>query len=1654
LAKNDDLSAQASLEQSINDTIASRAGLLKQMNAEMSAQLQMQLELCAACEAGPDYAGKTEELGGMTEALKSAGDAAAEGAGGADKMSQALGKAGKSGGKAGKSFMKMGAVVGMFAGIASAAKKVQAVVSAMTGGLSTAVSFIQKTATGVFSGLSNTMGWLASKAQEGGGGARAIASAYEELKDTVGGAGDEFNAAHAAIDNLQSGSATAAMSGVNLATIYGKNTGGVAKAIKDVGTIMGEAGNQVQYLTELMEKNTGAMLLANKALGLNGQTLAAFGKNASLTGTDVGEFTDSINLQTAYMSKKFGINVKKMGKNIGEMTKDFATFGTMTPKELATTAAYADKLGISIKGLQGITAKTDDFEGAAMAAAELAGSFGMTIDAMDLMTADPAEKAEMVRKAFQETGKDFATMSRQEKARMAEITAMGADELAGMFDPANADIGLDDMEKAADEAANGAMTQQEATEELTKSIKKLIETSSGLTKSKGPFDALLNGFTAGIMKSKEMRAIFSNLRKTMAIMYNLGKQLGQAFIDLFPGVKDLLGGVAALFDPERYGTFAASISKALAIFRKTKDIKTFIDSIKAAFTAFFGSGGEAMKKIKAGVKKMVIGIIDGLALLLPMAIGALTSMVSGITKWLLEPKKEVEEGATEGFGTAIWNAIKGLGAALLPALGDLAKAVGTLFKTLWKEKRKEIIAVGKAALGGLLGALFMGGVGGALKGALIGKMGGMVKDKLGKTLNKGFKDTFADSSKSLSKLGANMGDDAAKMGSKIFAKMGNVMGKVGGPLAVAGVAISMSEMRDKMDSKFAKDTGEAEKKAGMMAAGIVNFLTMGLVPDDILLKIGQMTADITTSIGEMMDKIGLGGIWDTQMEIWGGIFDWLAGLGDVIVGIFTGDSDKVAAGFKSMWSGVFDVVMGFQKQIWEWAKLLLPMLGKSLLWVWGMAFKLIFMYIPKAIWTLIKGLGTAIVDGLMAIKDMVITAFIGIWKFITDGEFRDQMVLKMINAAEDMVNGLIDGLSSAIAYVAQWAADLWGEFKAFWGINSDSTVMAEAGDNMVGGIMSTLSALPQKILAMANEAWDFLTGVFDKAYDIGSEIVAGIVGGMANLGSSLLAIGEEAWGAVTGFFGIASPSKKAGEMGDQITAGMVDGLNAIPEKMFSVFKKGLDIVLELFGLDGLKPIVDNVFNVMKDVAMSVITPFLEMQGILMDVLIAPFTTAFDVIHNLFTGGIGAAVDAFVDGVKGAFMNIVNLVEKVGEVLLNYITMPWRMAANMIHEFLPGKMKEVVDRMKDIVLSGVEKISGLFGELGSKLLGPVMHSLSAIKKLFVDVFSGKGIKNSLKTMLKEMKKSLKNVIKVFKQVGPKIINSVTDMLDDIWDLFDEYFDMDTIKEKMEGMLKGIKAAAGKVKAMIAGPFEAAWKVVSNLMSFSSMKTSGENMIKGIGTGLGGLAAKVLESAAAAWTIITNHFNFGLMQEAGASMVRGIANGLSNLGSTLYDLAVDAVSQLMNPFEGSPIDAPTAPSGEIGAGLKDGVMKGISSLPEELKAAGGDAMKALEEGMGADGSSNEAMINAVIAPVSNAISAVQEAQNNIHEILNNLAPIDLDAVISRTADELAVKNKTVSIQHKPVTITVNMNVTMSAEDIATALVEGKYVMQGDASTPPGQ
>jgi hypothetical protein len=651
----------------------------------------------------------------------------------------------------------------------------------------------------------------------------------------------------------------------------------------------------------------------------------------------------------------------------------------------------------------------------------------------------------------------------------------------------------------------------------------------------------------------------------------------------------------------------------------------------------------------------------------------------------------------------------------------------------------------------------------------------------------------------------------------------------------------------------------------------------------------------------------------------------------------------------------------------------------------------------------------------------------------------------------------VSGLSGAVTYIKEWALDLWRSFAEFWGISGETSKKMEDGAmSLVNGLIWALMYFPNLALGIFTAAWDGIKSIFgwEGAAEAGSDIIGGILSGLGDLASLLTAPFTAAWSGIKGVFGIASPSTEAAEMADQITAGMVDGLDAIPEKMFSVFKKGLDIVLELFGMEGLQPIVDNVFNIMKDVAMSIIEPFNRIQGILMDILIQPFVVAFDVIRSLFTDGIGAAVGTLVDGIKGQFENIVNLVKTNGELLFNFITWPWRMAVEMIYEFLPGKMKDVIDYMKDIVGEGIHRLANIFHEMGGKLIGPLMAVFENVQQFIVDVFSGKSIKESFRAMAQNVKISVMEMVDVFMSFLPKIIDVVSQTFEKVWNLIQSVISFEKFGDQLKGVIDAVMAFGEKIIYVLWYPWIKAYDMIADIFGLRSFTQIMADVKEALFRGVDTLVNILTSPFGTALDQIKSIFGLDAMKNIGASIISGFMSAVGDLPAMLLEVGKEALAALMNPFSGSPVDSPDAPAGQLGAGLAAGITSGISDLPAELKAAGGGAMKALEEGMGATGTGNEAMIQAVIGPVSDAINVVQEAQNNIHEILNNLAPIDLDATMSRTAEELAVKNKTVQIQHKPVKITVNLNVTMAAEDIATALVEGKYVAQGDNATPPGQ
>ena len=558
-----------------------------------------------------------------------------------------------------------------------------------------AFSAVQNIGMGIFGALSGAMGLLAEAGHQAGSGGVEVANAWEGVAKSVSKVGPGYEAVQGAVENL-------GMAGASTGAMFGSGPGGMAAAIGYAGEVAAGLGATLGKVADDFAKNIDSYVIANKALGIEAEAMTNMQLMATHSGKDLSTMLDEVAVASVHLSQQFGVDAKLIGKNLNDMTSDYATFGGLSVKELTSTAAYAAKLGIAMKDLQGITAKTDDFEGAAGAASELASTFGMTVDTMELMNADPAEKAEMIRQSFLETGQSFEDMSRQEKARMADITGMSQEALAGAFDPENAELGLEDFNSAADAAAAGAISQEEANLILAKSIDKVHEALGGGSEQLGgPFSAFFDGVTKGITNSEEFIKLAQNFYGVMEKMHAAGVKIGEAFVKAFPGVKDLLTGLADLFDPAKW---EAMMEKVIAVFDTffadlatdpQAAVQTLMDSLMGIFGDFMGENGEAVGMMKQGAIDMI---------------NAIGGIISGMIPWLTEKLVEAISGMADALsGSGKETDRNSIGGALMGAFGDAFSALGdalpdiaiALFKGLaqvmWAHKGKVLMALGLVA---------------------------------------------------------------------------------------------------------------------------------------------------------------------------------------------------------------------------------------------------------------------------------------------------------------------------------------------------------------------------------------------------------------------------------------------------------------------------------------------------------------------------------------------------------------------------------------------------------------------------------------------------------------------------------------------------------------------------------------------------------------------------------------------------------------------------------------------------------------------------------------------------------------------------------------------------------------------------------------------
>lgn len=737
--------SDASLQQT-----AELTALLEKQNKLYASQTQMikgqlgmlkQMQDVIENMNGKDRVSDLEDMNEMIEAAaKQMGDLGQVSGDAMSKVTQSMQRAEKQTEKTGMSMKKLGkyapiiASVGFaFDGMTEGIKFSMNAMSSLAGITGTVVGSLGHLAISILAMPFKMLSGLIGMTEGGGGG-----GLRQELENIRKEFGDLRTGASKSIIDISRGmKGQLAETGLSTWKTFG-NLAERLKTVAEYAKNMGAAFNLVAKSFVENGERIGAYI---KGLGLTEKGQLALAQTAIRAGTSLQEVGREITTFAYGMGEAFGINGRQISGDIGEMMDDFENFGNLGVQTLTNVSVFARKLGVEFKDLQGVIGKFDNFEDAAQGAAQLSQAFGLQLDTLKLINAqDPAERIEMLRKSFFAAGRSVENMTRQERALLATQTGLDQKTASLVFSMENQGQSYADIQKASDATQKKQLTQAEAMEKLSGSIERLVKSGGGATG--GFWDRFIQGFSKGIKRSTEFRELLRHLRQSLLVVHQAGVQVGRAFVDAFPGVKDMIKSLSEFFDPRR---FKSAMDGVVATFKKffkgDMDFKGFQEALRKNFTDFFDINSPSGQKFQRGAKafftKLKSIFIEGLRI----GMQAIKNGAKFLADLIKDPASalaatKAANGAGNFFMTEIiqpiLNVIREEGPAMLDALGEL---LVTVFDFL-KEKITNLaikyqVPLAKAFISifvapAMLGAISRGIIGG-LGSALVSGLGGAMK---------------------------------------------------------------------------------------------------------------------------------------------------------------------------------------------------------------------------------------------------------------------------------------------------------------------------------------------------------------------------------------------------------------------------------------------------------------------------------------------------------------------------------------------------------------------------------------------------------------------------------------------------------------------------------------------------------------------------------------------------------------------------------------------------------------------------------------------------------------------------------------------------------------------------------------------------------------
>lgn len=681
-------------------------------------------------------------LGGMQEKMKDAGKTS-------ESTFSRLAKSVESTGKSlSQKFPKSVAVaVGALTGFYQGIKNVLALARGVSGFIGSFVDGLANIAVSIIAIPFKMFEGLIDLAAKSGNGMNELAVAIEKLRKEFGALTGPTNKAIVSVSKELKGFSD---TGLSAWRVFGT----LAERLDYIRELATEMGGTFAKVRKEFEENGGALLAYQKGLGISNEDMKGIGRNAISMGEKTTVALKDMTKQSYALGDAFGLDAKLISRDMSKAMTDVKHFGGATVKAIGEASTYARKLGLELKDITGTLDAFDTFDSAAENAAKLSQAFGTNIDAFKLMEEqDPAKQLDMLRKSFRDAGVDASNFNRAQLKLVSGTTGLDESTVKTALSMKNQGASMSEIQKKSGEAEKRTMTQAQAMGQLSDAIERMVK--SGAAQTGGFWDMFVKGFLGGIQQSKEFQTIIWNIKRALDETYRQGVRLGRMFVDMFPGVKDFLGGIGDFFQPAKFKRMVGGVVDVLRDWMAgltsnngSASFSNLMDKIQEKFFDFFNSETSSGKRMITGfktfLKTMATVIGEGIKSFIPK----LTEGIKSITELITDPKKFLAGAKSGGSGAMsivmeiidpiikafdnpvmmnnLWKAIKGFASILFDKLADLLY-----------EAAKAMPIKGWVAIGAVL---FGPAVGQAILGAGINLLGGAIKNVFIKSAEKALVD--------------------------------------------------------------------------------------------------------------------------------------------------------------------------------------------------------------------------------------------------------------------------------------------------------------------------------------------------------------------------------------------------------------------------------------------------------------------------------------------------------------------------------------------------------------------------------------------------------------------------------------------------------------------------------------------------------------------------------------------------------------------------------------------------------------------------------------------------------------------------------------------------------------------------------------------------